>query len=401
MSEETKTAAQLAAETKAAFDRQLDAVKGLAEEALGKAEAGEKLAGDFKTKADEALVQMNGIKAKLTQLEQQLDRGGEQAGEERKSIGQRFVESDEFKGFEQGGFGRNAKARVEMKATLTLATTDTAGAVGAGAVVTRLPGVQALPQRRMTVRDLLAPGRMDGNTIEYVQETGFTNAAAPVAEGASKPQSDIKLAEKTTTAKVIAHHMKVSRQALSDVSQLQSMIDQRLRFGLAFAEENQLLNGNGTGQNLSGLILNSTGYAAAFTPAAETVIDKMRLAMLQAALAEYPATGHVMHPIDWARVELVKDANEAYVIGNPQGTVQPTLWGLPVVATQAIGVDKFLTGAFQLGAQIFDRWDASVETGYENDDFTKNLVTVLAEERLALAVYRPEAFIYGDLGFAV
>lgn len=63
-----------------------------------------------------------------------------------------------------------------------------------------------------------------------------------------------------------------------------------------------------------------------------------------------------------------------------------------------MAVDKVLVGAFKLGAQVFDRWDARVEVGYVNDDFTKNLVTILAEERLALAVYRPEAFIYGDFG---
>jgi HK97 family phage major capsid protein len=125
----------------------------------------------------------------------------------------------------------------------------------------------------------------------------------------------------------------------------------------------------------------------------------LRLAMLQAALAEYPATGHVMHPTDWARIETLKDGEGRYIIGNPQGSVQPTLWGLPVVTTQSIAVDKFLTGAFKLGAQVFDRWTARVEVATENeDDFIKNLVTVLAEERIALAVYRPEAFIYGDFG---
>jgi HK97 family phage major capsid protein len=251
----------------------------------------------------------------------------------------------------------------------------------------------------MTVRDLLSQGRMDGNTIEYVQETGFTNGAAPVAEGAAKPSSDIKLDLKSSTAKVIAHWMKASRQALDDVSFLRSMIDQRLIYGLSYAEENQLLNGDGTGQNLHGLIPNATAYAAPFTPSAGTAIDTMRLAMLQAALAEYPATGHVMNPIDWARIELTKDSEGRYIIGNPQGTLSPTLWNLPVVETQAISVDKFLTGAFKLGAQIFDRWDARVEVGYVNDDFTRNMVTLLGEERLALAVYRPEAFVYGDLGY--
>jgi HK97 family phage major capsid protein len=131
-------------------------------------------------------------------------------------------------------------------------------------------------------------------------------------------------------------------------------------------------------------------------------MDVLRLAMLQAALAEYPATGHVLHPTDWAGIETLKDSTGRYIIGNPQGTTQPTLWGLPVVATQAITVRKFLTGAFKLGAQVFDRWTARVEIATENeDDFIKNLVTILAEERLALAVYRPEAFIYGDFDTAL
>lgn len=193
--------------------------------------------------------------------------------------------------------------------------------------------------------------------------------------------------------------MKASRQILDDFSQLRSIIDQRLLYGLAYVEEGQLLNGDGTGQNLHGIIPQATAYAAAFTPDAPTAIDTLRLAQLQAALAEYPATGHVLHPTDWARIELTKDTTGRYIIGNPQGTIGPTLWGLPVVATQAIAADKFLTGAFRLGAQLFDRWDARVEAGFVNDDFIKNLVTILAEERLALAVYRPEAFIYGDLGY--
>ncbi|WP_299938589.1 phage major capsid protein [uncultured Pelagimonas sp.] len=400
MSGETKSAAELAAETKAAFDKSLDAVKEIAEAAAGKAEAGEQLSQKAKDKADEALVTMNELKAGMTELEQKLDRGGNNDADEAKSIGQMFVESDEFKSFEADGFSRNNKARIEAKATITLATTDTDGAVGAGVRATRLPGIQELPQRRMTIRDLLMPGRMDGNTLEYVQETGFNNNAAMVAEGAVKPQSDIKLADISTSAKVIAHHFKASRQSLSDVAQLRSLIDQRGRMGLKLKEEGQLLNGDGTGQNLMGLIPSATAYAAAFAVTAETIIDKLRLAMLQAALAEYPATGHVLNPIDWARIELTKDGDNNYIVGGPTGdALAPTLWRLPVVETQAMQVDKFLTGAFQMGAQIFDRWLASVETGYVDDDFVRNLITILFEERLALAIYRPEAFIYGDLGF--
>ena len=239
---------------------------------------------------------------------------------------------------------------------------------------------------------------MDGNLLEYVRETGFTNNAGMVAEGAAKPQSDLKFDMVNTSPKVIAHYIKASRQILDDAAQLKSYIDGRLRYGLKHKEEMQLLNGDGTGQNLLGIIPQATAYLSPITMASATKIDKLRLAMLQAVLAEYPASGHVLNPIDWADIELTKDTTGNYILANPQGTVQPTMWGLPVVQTQAIASGKFLTGAFNMGAQVFDRWQSRVEVATENeDDFIKNMVTILCEERLALAVYRPESFVYGSL----
>lgn len=398
MSNENKSAAELAAEVKADFQKSHDAVKEIAEKALAEAKAGNTLADAFKAKADEALTKMNALNERVAEMEQKSARGGGE-GEKAKSLGEQFAESDGFKAFSDGKFSRTGKASMSIKATLTSVTTDTAGAVGDAINATRLPGINELPSRRLTIRGLLMQGRMGGNGLEYVKETGFTNSAAPVAEGAAKPGSDIKLDLVTTSAKVIAHWFKASKQVLDDIPQLTSMIDGKLRRGLGLVEEAQLLNGDGTGQNLLGIVPQATAYSAAFTPASATAIDTMRLAALQAALAEYPATGFVMHPTDWARIELTKDSTGRYIIGNPQGTLAPTLWSLPVVATQAMTIDKFLAGAFDMGAQLFDRWDARVETGYENDDFTKNLVTILGEERIALAVYRPEAFVYGDLGF--
>lgn len=401
MADETKTAAELAAEIKGDFQKSFDAVKAIAEDALGKAKAGETLNAKFKEDADAALIKMNELKARCDDLEQKAARDGGN-GEEVKSIGQQFVESDGFKGWQETDFAKSQRgADLRIKATLTSATTDAAGSVGDAINQTRIPGVMPLPQRRLTVRDLLMPGRMDGNTLEYVKETGFTNSAAPVAEGAAKPESDLKFDLVSTSAKVIAHWFKTSKQVLSDISQLQSMIDQRLIYGLRYVEEGQILNGDGTGQNLNGIVTQATAYSAPVAIADLNKFDVLRLAMLQAALAEYPATGHVLHPTDWAEMELTKDSQGRYLIGNPQGTAAPTLWGLPVVPTQAMGVGDFLTGAFSMGAQLFDRWDARVETGYVNDDFIKNLVTILGEERVALAVYRPEAFITGDFATAL
>lgn len=398
-----KTAEQLAVEVKAMFQQSLDAVKAIAEDALGKAKAGETLTSSTKEKADEALTKMNTFGEQLATLEQKVAagrRGGQPEGE--KSIADQLLESDSFKSWQDSAFAKSGRgADVRIKATLTSATTDAAGSVGDAINQTRIPGVLPLPQRRMTVRDLISPGRMDGNTLEYVKETGFVNNAAPVAEAATKPESDLKFDLVTTSAKVIAHWTKASKQVLSDISQLRSIIDQRLLYGLAYVEEQQLLNGDGTGQNLYGIRPQATAFAPPITISDLNIFDIIRLAHLQAALAEYPATGTVLHPSDWAEMETLKDTTGRYIIGNPQGSTSPTLWALPVVATQAMTVRNFLVGAFRLGAQLFDRWDARVEVGYVNDDFIKNLVTTLAEERLALAVYRPEAFVAGNIDTAL
>lgn len=381
------------------FKKQVDEVKGIAEDFKGKREHGDKIAEGAKQAADEAIIKLNELKARVDEVEQKAARRPNDQPDEQKSLGRQFVESDQFKSL-TGSAGQRGKANLEIKATITSANTNAAGSAGDLVQTTRIAGIIAPPDRRMTIRDLLMPGRMDGNALEYVKETGFTNNAGMVAEGAPKPQSDLKFDLVSTTAKVIAHHMKASRQILDDASQLQSYIDGRLRYGLAFKEEQQILNGDGTGQNLLGIIPQASAYVrpGGVIPSSEKIIDTLRYAMLQTILAEFPASGHVLNPIDWTSIETLKDTTGQYIIGNPQGTLNPTLWGLPVVATQAITAGKFLTGAFSMGAQIFDRWLSRVEVATENeDDFIKNLVTILAEERLALAVYRPEAFVYGDL----
>lgn len=363
------------------------------------------LSESVKAEVDKLLVSANEQSNRLSAAEQvlaKLESGAAGGDIQPKTFGAQFVESDQWKAFAEQ---TRPRGRVDMtfNAAITTVTTDTDGAAGDLIETTRVPGVVQIPNRRMTVRDLLTQGRTGTGLVEYVKETGFTNNAAPVAEGAAKPESTLKYDMVSTTAKVIAHYVKASRQILSDAPQLMSLIDGRLRYGLAYVEEQQILNGDGTGQNLLGIIPQATAYAApAGSPTAEQNIDTIRLSMLQVALAEYPATGIVMHPTDWARIELEKDTTGRYIIGNPQGVIGANLWGIPVVATQAIEVDKFLVGAFKLGAQVFDAWQARVEVATENeDDFIKNMVTVLAEERLALAVYRPESFSYGDFGNVV
>lgn len=403
MADENKSAAELAAEVKAAFEAKLDAVKAIAEETKGKLEAGENLTTSAKELADEAITGMNEAKARLDELEQKMARKGEDHAPQFKSAGQLFIDNDEVKAMMEAGRGK-VSLEIEQKAIISGLTTDADGSAGDLVVPQRAPLVDAV-ERRMTIRDLLMPGNTSSSSIQYPKETGFTNSAATHTEtaGTAKPQSEIKFDLVTATVTTIAHWVLATRQILDDAPMLRSYIDGRLRYGLRYAEELQLLNGNGSGTNLNGVYTQATALGA--NPgivAFPQRFDVIRFAILQAALAELPPSGVVLHPTDWALMELTKDDVGRYIIGNPAGEAQPRLWGLPVVATQAMTQDKFLVGAFSTAAQIFDRQEARVEASTEDsDNFRKNLVTILAEERLALAVYRPEAFIKGDFSDAI
>jgi HK97 family phage major capsid protein len=395
MSDNNKSAADIAAEVKGAFDAKHNEVKAIAEKALAEAERGIPMSETAKELADQALTGMNEAKARLDEMEQKLDRKG--SGADRTyTAGERFIENEEFKAF-AGQTRPKGRLILDVK-DITSLTTDAAGSVGAMVQPQRVQGTQ-LPQRRMTIRALLAQGNTNSSSIEYDKEKVFTNNAAPVAEGAAKPQSELQYEDATAPVRTIAHWMRTSVQILADAPALRSIIDQRLRYGLAYVEEAQLLNGSGSGQNIEGLVTAATAYSAPGSLSASTPVDVVRLMILQVALAEYPANGIVMNPIDMAAIEMTKDTAGGYLIGDPQGTIQKRLWGLPVVETQAMAVDKALVGAFDLAAQIFDRQDATVEVSTEDqDNFIKNKVTIRAEERLALAIYREAALVYGDLG---
>jgi HK97 family phage major capsid protein len=352
--------------------------------------------GETKQRVDEALLKQNELAARIDDVEQKLARRTHGGGDvSTKTIGQQFIDAENVKSF------MAARSRGSVKLALKAITSATADADGNGGVLIepdRRPGILELPMLRMTIRDLCMPGQTSSNNIEWVREHSFTNNAASVAELALKPESTLRLDMVNTPVTTIAHWMYASRQVLDDAPQLRSLIDQRLRYGLRLEEESQILAGTGTGGDLSGILPQATAYAAPITIADATTLDLLRLAILQVQNTEYPATGIVMHPNDWAGIELSKDANGLYMFANIQGTVTPRLWGLPVVTTSRITQGTALVGAFRPGAQVFDRMDATVMVSTEDrDNFIRNAVTILGEERLALAVYLPQAFVNVDL----
>ena len=371
-----------------------------AEDALKEATKSGQLSEETKAAVDKMASEFNALreaektlKAAVGDLEQHVAQmplaNAKQVVE---TVGQQVISAEALKTFAASVEGNK---RLSIPVSAALLSVNVPGQIVAP---DRLPGIDTQPKQRLFIRDLIAPGRTESNTIYWVQQTGFTNNAKAVAENTTKPYSDIAFAEKITPVRTVAHLFKAAKQILDDMPQLQSTIEAELRYGLKYVEEQEILFGDGTGAHLDGIVPQASAFAAAFAVAQQNGIDDLRLAMLQAQLARFPASGHVLHFIDWAKIELTKDSLGRYILANPAALAGPTLWGLPVVATEAAAFQgKFLTGAFNAGAQIFDREDANVVISTENaDDFEKNMISIRCEERLALAVKRPEAFIYGS-----
>lgn len=371
-------------------------IKAFVEKATAEIAATGKVAADTKGAIELLSKTGNDLTARLVEVEQKLARGDHGGGgEAAKSYGEMLTDSDDFKALSSKGRG-TARLNVKAVTNITSSTTGTGG-VGAAIEPTRVPGIIQGPDRPFTIRDLIMPGRTGSSAVEFVQESGFQNMAAPTAEGGSKPQSDLSFELITTTVKTIAHWFRASKQVLADIPLLQSYINGRAIYGLKYVEESQILAGDGTGQNLLGIIPQATAFDDSKRKSGDTPIDTLRRAILQVRVAEYRATGVVLNPTDWADLELQKDSTGQYIWVNVQDGGAQRMWRLPVIDTNSMAEGEFLVGAFDMGAQVFDREDASVEVSTEDaDNFTKNMVTIRAEERLALAVYRPESFVHGE-----
>ncbi|HAK3836696.1 TPA: phage major capsid protein [Salmonella enterica] len=384
----------------ASIEEATDKFNARAEDALKEAKKSGKLSEETKAAVDKMASEFNALreaektlKAAIGELEQHVAQMPlANAKHIVETVGQQVISAEALKTFSASVEGGK---RVNIPVNAALISSGVAEGV---VEPQRLPGIDTTPKQRLFIRDLIAPGRTSSPAIFWVQQTGFTNKAAVVAENTTKPYSDIAFTTKITPVTTIAHMFKASKQILDDFAQLQSTVDAEMRYGLKYVEEQEILFGDGTGVHLHGIVPQASAFSAEFKVEQQNGIDDLRLAMLQAQLARFPASGHVLHFIDWAKIELTKDTLGRYILANPSGLTGPILWGLPVVATEAAAFKgKFLTGAFNAGAQIFDREDANVVISTENaDDFEKNMISIRCEERLALAVKRPEAFIYGS-----
>lgn len=347
-----------------------------------------KLQGELQTVQEE----LKTAGTRLFDLEQKLAAGTPDPQEAKKSFSERTAE-DLMKSW------NGSKAKVDVK-TFNKVLGSGAGSAGTLVQPQMNPGILMPGLRRLTVRDLLAQGRISSNSLEYVRENVFTNSAAPVAEGTLKPESNLTFTKETANVKTIAHWIQASRQIMEDAPMLESYVNNRLMYGLGLVEEAQLLNGDGTGDNLLGINEVATAYDEDLDATGDTRADRIAHAIFQVSESEFEASGIILNPRDWHAIALLKDADGRYIFGGPAAFAAKVMWGLPVVATKAQAQGTFTVGGFDLASQIWDRMDATVEISREDrDNFVKNMLTILCEERLALAHYRPTALITG--AFAV
>ena len=372
----------------------LDKVTDQLREHAARATSDREVHAQHKETVDQLLAKQSELQAEVQAMAQTVDklgRGADASANAARTPGEVFTSAQGFEAFAANASG---KFKTSVKAAIT------SGGASAGPLIQPDRIGMILPMdQRLFLRDLLNWGRTTSNAIEYVQELLYTNNAAPVAELATKPESDLTFEMKSAPVATIAHWIKASKQVLADAPMLQSYINGRLMYGLKLKEEQQLLKGSGVGLNLDGIYTQATVYTnPGVTVQAETPIDRLRLAMLQVALSEFDTDGIVLNPIDWAGIELKKTTDNAYLFASPTGQVAPTLWGRPVVATQAMTAKDFLVGAFRMGAQGWDREDANIEVSTEDgQNFVQNSITIRCEERVGLTVFRPKAFVRGSL----
>lgn len=272
----------------------------------------------------------------------------------------------------------------------------------------RRPEIFFGPQRALRIRDVFASLQTSGNMVEFTRELSFTNAAAPqggttspdtATEGEAKAESAMTFELAQAPVITLAHFIPASRQVLSDSAALQMHVDGRLRYGLMLEEEDELINGTGANGTLNGLVNQATAFTGGATN--QTVLDTIAKGLQQLIASEYNPTHIIMNSADWLAVQLLKDTTGRYLFGDPQAMTVPALWGKPVIATNSLAAGNWLVIDTAKAGFIADREFANVRVAEQHSDyFTRNLVAILAEERLALCIVNSAAIIYGAVSYA-
>lgn len=388
-------------------------VKATAEKALAQSKKSGDVSAETKATADQLLTAQNSlngqveeITAKLEGLEQSnldlaqgLAAGGGRGASGAVSMGRAVSEegADAIKAYLSGGAAGGMSFNVQ--AAITTAATSAGGLIFHDEE--RAPVNMA--RRRLRIVDMISAGRTGSDLVTYRKQTLRTDATAMVAEQGTYPASAFGWTKATENVRKVGAVTNLTEEALADADQLQTEIDTELRYGVEKEIEEQVLAGDGTGENLSGLITNATAFAAAAGLPNANAIDRLRLGILQVALADYVADGIVLNPTDWAAIELIKKGagDASYVFGQPGTGNMPMLWGKAVAESNSMSAGEWLVGEMAIAATLYERSGLEVLISSEHGtNFVEDMLTMKARKRLALAVKRGAALVTGNFTFA-
>lgn len=358
------------------------------------AEDGKALNKEALAKAEAAAKEVEAAGKRLQDIEQKMADKVIAGKEPINTLGRMVVQTQQYKDFVAG------KA---SKASMTIQANTITGQTGGGASSdilvepTRLQQIIPLARRNLRVEDALPSGVITSNSLEYPREKTFTNNAAETAEAAQKPESAAEYELINSPVRTIAHFIKVTKQILQDSAVLEAFINSSLAYGVNYRVDSQLLNGTGSGQQLSGLL--DDGNYVSYNPTAnDTELDSINRMIYALEEGNFSANAIFLNPRDWGNIERLKGDDDHYIFANPGSTISPVLWGKPVIITNAMPFGKAHVSNVDTLAQVFTRSETVVEMFEQDaDNVQKNLITVRAEARKLLAIYRPESARYGAL----
>jgi HK97 family phage major capsid protein len=265
-------------------------------------------------------------------------------------------------------------------------------------VVPQRVGYYPALERPLMLLDLVTVGQTSSNAVEFVTQTGFTNNAAFTAEATSstaggtgvKPESAMAFAVTQAAVRTLAHWIPATRQALADAGQLRTIIEEQLRYGLNYVLDAQMVNGDGTGQNLTG-ILNTSGISTQ-ARGTDTDVDAIHKAITLIRLQYVEPNAVALHPNNWETIRLAKDSTGQYYYGPPAISGTNSVWGLNVVTGAQFPANSAIVGDFRQAILWLREGIQVLASDSHSDFFVKNLIAVLAELRAAFGVVRPAAF---------
>lgn len=329
----------------------------------------------------------------------------------RKGMAETFLGSDEWKAYYKqiapsGQVGE--KTRIQSPAVLlpygfkTLLTGVSSTSGGAFVVADDTGIYEPLGRRPFTLRDIITVRTTASDLVEYVRQTSRENAAAPVAEATAtggssgvKPEGGMAFERVQAPVRTIAEWVPATKRSLSDVGQLQGLIDDELRGDLEEEAEDQILTGDGTGENFEGLDAVSGTQDQAYTTSLLVTTRKART--LIRTVGRSVPTAYVFNPSDWETIDLLMDGENRFYFGGPSELGIPRLWGLPVVESEAQPSGNGWVGDFRK-AVLWDREQSMISMSDSHADFfIRNMVAILGEMRAAFGVTKPAAFCEIDL----